>query len=857
MAADTVWTGGAGPREPFWDLASNWSAGPPGSTATRALLGDSDTILRQGTFVAQQVSGQGRLTFSGGNLALAGPGSAIGHLDLAGGMLRHGIDLTVGRLDWRAGGIVAGDSASSLGNALTVNGPAFLSGTLNAGNATRLQLNGAGEWKDGASSIDSNGFTLALGPRATFHDHTSTGEHSLSDGRLVNEGRYLKTGAGTSSWDGYNHVSENRGLLEVLGGRLKIEGGYAPFYNFGTLRVENASMVIGAEQGGLNNSGTLHVGNGGRLEVSQPRGGGVGSTGVWTIESGGWVDLRDTAMHPDLPGWSPSPFKAGAIRNDGTLIFRGGEFNSADVTGAFVFSKEVAISGRGRWEAVEGVDVRIERDLQVGRLRIAEPKPHDPLMPFDHVFSRVGVAGAVTVDRLDWEDGFFDPTGPVTVRHTARLSNDHAYWKGQEIRRLAKEIKVPFTFLGRAEWDGKGDLFGTGTVRVAPGARFEDRNEHGTLEYQGGTWAPRLTLIDLASFQNQGRYVKTGAATTLVRSRFDNRGSVQVVDAAPLLFAGALENTGTLEAVRSRIVVWGPLAQLRESTLTAGRYVARDGTLVLQGAAAQDGVQPAGIYVNRGGIVLDGPQARISTVWFGMEQDALRHLNENHGELQVLNGARLTSASSLYNRGQLAVSAAGVVQAAGFKQDFAEPRRPTSATWIDGTLQAQYIWFSTGDFGPGTRGGIGVANLVGDATLSESNVLMLDIQDAQSFDRVRVSGSVELQGVVRLDFLGAEPPTGTFRVLTAVGGIEGRFRSLESDLDPARYRLDANYTPTYLELTVTAAPEPGTWSLMLLGGVLLVAARRLAGPASGSGRPARTAPPPPQGRRTPHHNLQL
>ncbi|MCW7536934.1 hypothetical protein OOT46_03585 [Aquabacterium sp. A7-Y] len=832
LAADTTWTGAAG--LPFWDLASNWSAGPPDSLDTRALLGSSDTTIRHGAFLAGQVTGQGRLRLAGGSLQLQGPGSTLGHLDLHGGTLGGEAEITVGSLDWRAGGFTSADGRH---RTLQVSGAATLSGTLHVGIDTSLELNGTSLWKDGPSSLEGGPFALTIGARGRFHDHAASGDHvlRLGLGRLDDfriDGQYLKTGGATTTWDTGIGSPVHRGRLDVQGGRLNVELDNQYFENAGVTRIENAAMSIRGHQGGLSNSGTFDVQAGGSLTFAADESG-VGSTGVWTIAKGGRVELQDAARHGAPVGYIASTFTSGAIRNEGTLVFRGARyFDGGGPTGVFILGRDLAISGGGSIEAAAGVELQIERDLHVGRLRIGEPAPYDPLEPRDYVFSRVVAAGTVVVDELDWEDGFLDPTGDVTVLNAARLSNDwSSYWNNPQMRRLGKEINTAFTFQRRAEWDGNGDLFGTGNIRVAIGARFEDHNSQGTLDFAWGQRLPRPTRIEVASFINDGRYVKTGAGITVVQSRFDNRGTVQVVDAAPLVFAGTLNNTGTLEAVRSRVTMAGTLSQLQGGVLTEGRYIARNGTLVFAGVDEPGATRPMGIVRNEATLVLDGPHARLSTIWLGLEQDALARLSMSTGRLEVLNGATLTTLTGLANRGVLVVAGGGEVQAEGFWQPYdlehsIPVEGPTPVTWLDGTLKGRAVSFDEGDLGPGTRGGIGVANLIGKTSFSKDSRLLLDIRDEQAFDQVRITGSVALNGILRVDVGGAEPTLGSFRVLTATEGLEGRFTAVASGLDPAQYRISASYMPNYLELTVTPAPEPGTWSLGLLGGALLAARRR-------------------------------
>lgn len=147
----------------------------------------------------------------------------------------------------------------------------------------------------------------------------------------------------------------------------------------------------------------------------------------------------------------------------------------------------------------------------------------------------------------------------------------------------------------------------------------------------------RPTEVALASFLNEGRYEKTGAGQTVIVSALENRGTVRVMDAGTLTLAGAVDNQGRLEAVRSRLVVCGPLAQYAPGPaggrLAGGSYAVDDGVLVFNLGTARSGRGPALIQaIGQGArIELKGSGARIATAWLGSDVDALSQLRANDG----------------------------------------------------------------------------------------------------------------------------------------------------------------------------------------------------------------------------------
>ena len=789
-AADTSWTAGAGPSQSFWDLATNWSAGLPLSATTRALLGAFDTTLRSGTFDVETVHGTGTLVVSGGSLGIAGSGSTLGRLDISGGSVAGAGDLTVSSL-LVAGGARVGLATLNVNGLATISGPATIAGVVNATGFTLM-----GSIRGEPGSALSAGDTLQVGPGVELRGIDSV----FASGAVVNDGLVVKSGSGSGSF-GTFHAFENNGRIVVQGGSMNLSSGVGGLWtNRGSIVLEGGSTVISLFRGGGNmtQAGTIDV-RGGSLRV-ESQWTELVSTGHWSVAEGARVELLGSCCD-DFGRDRPLHFDAGSFYNAGHLTIRGGPVGFARGT----------LQGPGSIEVLDGGSMGIPDGASIGALRVAGSTDVNGF-PY---YSSVGTS-ALTVGRLEWADALLWLSGPLVVNGLATLTKntyDFSPYPPGGKPEMGKQINVPVAFNGGVSWDGEADIHGTGTVSVAAGTTFEDRTARSVLATDPDTGAQGAgpIRIDLAGFDNAGTYLKNGAGPTLVVGPFRNTGTVKAIDAGLLTFAGPMDNRGTLEAVRSRVVVFGPLAQADGSTLTSGSYVVRDGTLVLNLGADLGGTRAALVRLNEADITLDGPQARLRTTWQGTEFDALSELAINRGRLALANGAALELAA-LRNSGVLEIDGARLA-VARYEQDAAG-----AATWIDGVLESAYAGFLVGTLGVDPTDAIGAAHLaVGTLQFGSELRVDLDIARASMHDVIDVTGKARLDGVLVVDFAGGAASAGTYRVLVADGGVSGSFGTLQSNLDPARYRVDAVYGATYVDLNVTAVPEPASVVLMIGG----------------------------------------
>lgn len=821
QATDYRWTGGAGSGASFWDLAANWTPGLPAGPDARALLGAHHTTLRSGSFDIASVHGTGRLSFTGGTLRLNGDASGLWAMHLDGGTLQGRMNLT--HLRWDRGSFGPLDPLSDSASHLVVGGNTTIGpgGDKYVGYGATVEWRGTTRWLDGDSSMAFDG-RLALGPGSRFEDHVARGSHGLSvAGGFVNAGTYVKTGSGTSalSMPYAGPLAENRGTLRVLEGRYEVRGAPADarWHNSGRLEVaRGAVFALDISRGGFSHTGTAQID--GRAELRTPDSD-FDSSGQWLVGSSGVLRIVTGGTFDPARG---AYFSAGTLRNEGVLAFEGGEAH---------FTSQASLTGRGQVEVTRGAALVHANALSVGTLRldsVVAPGWHEPY------WGRVQ-APSLTVERLDWGVGDLRVAGPILVTGTARLHGGPQYWvsdgAGRDVPGYRRQIDGKLV-LNAASWTGETDIVGSGRIVVSRGGVFRDEAAADLAPREG---TARPVVLGLAAFENHGLHLKTGAGRTEASGRYYNAGRVLTHGGGALIFTGMLNTPGTLHARGARIDVRGGLAQWSpaERRLTGGTYIAERQTLGLdlQGAG--------GIARNSARIELRGSTARLVDNHGGVDRPALATLALNDGSLRLLAGASMVTQSALRNAGEVVVAAGSRLASAGrYTQS-----GPSARTWIDGTLQAGGFSFEGGVWGAGLDGTVGRASLLGGAVTLRAGQLDVDILGGSLYDVVWISGRATLGGSLHASFAEAAGE-GTYRVLTAGGGLAGSFAAIVTDLDPAVYRLEVRYAAQSLDLVVSRltalevegpqamlptspVPELQTYALMLVGlGALAARVRR-------------------------------
>ncbi len=349
FAQSDVWTGGATPTSPFWDVDTNWSLGSPPVSTDNALVGAAFTpILRTGSYSILSLQDQGGLGIEAGGLAVAATSFVDGSFSMSGGLLGGAGALTVAGPATLTGGTI-GNSTSGVvtfQNALQITG----SGTLSLADAT-INTQGTTTW-GGNTAANTNAissFGTTINNSGTWLDQnvfdTSLGEECCATTTFNNTGTYTKSGNSVTGFNGAT-LFNNTGTTNVQAGTLSLNYGTST----GTFAISSGSTVqfaggsatfngatvtgpgtLAIAGGGLTQTGT--TAQSGALNVSS---GGLSVNGTWNdsgtyVQSGGTVSGTGT-----LTVAGPATLTGGAIGNStsGVVTFQ----NALQITGSGTLS---------------------------------------------------------------------------------------------------------------------------------------------------------------------------------------------------------------------------------------------------------------------------------------------------------------------------------------------------------------------------------------------------------------------------------------------------------------------------------------------------------------------------------------
>lgn len=103
----------------------------------------------------------------------------------------------------------------------------------------------------------------------------------------------------------------------------------------------------------------------------------------------------------------------------------------------------------------------------------------------------------------------------------------------------------------------------------------------------------------------------------------------------------------------------------------------------------------------------------------------------------------------------------------------------------------------------------GMLSISGSFSQTADGILDIDIAGSASFDKLQVIGPAMLGGDLNISLLDYVPALGDeFPILTASGGVSGRFASLQLPNLSGGLHFNVIYAPTHVALTVSALPEP-------------------------------------------------
>jgi hypothetical protein len=775
-AADISWTG-ASLLGPYWHNALNWAGGQLPDSNDRAMLGNADTFISQAQFV-RSFQGSGTLTVQNSFLGLYGPpgvGSLIGTLRLEDSMIA-GFESRVRAVSLWLQNATVGDALDGGTSELRADNGATLSGNLTVQPSWALRLSGQTSWAAGSGDLRFARGNL-LPQAALWVD---------ANGVFTDHG----AGAGSRTIDFFQGPVGNGTPL------MQIDGVYRKSGGSGDTAIELTLAVAG------------------ELAVDQ------GSITLWSFTKS--ITGRLTTA-PGATLRSPSSslnFVGAQVVNNGTV-----QIGDVGLAANAQIDAGTQWTGSGSLNVVGAQNLDIfsivtnQGSVQTGRLQLRE---HTRLLgggSFETVaLSILPAAGSyVAIGALS------DTVGPsISASGTAVLGGQTLVWGGS---RLALN--------GNSSWDSRngGDalIFVDNPVggpvngrnsRLSIGAGGVFRDEACTAPCERSIEGPNVPGGELVM---AGTYIKSGEHRTSLGSglQFSNSGSI-VAQQGQLRLYG-VDNTGTLHADGGRIRVSG-LAQWQPETQTlrGGTYrVNSFGVMALElGSTAQ----PLLIRANEATVLLDGPQATLlNRVNDELAVDAMAGLAEQRGTLQLTGGAQLLlGAAGLQQSGRLLVGHGSRLRTDGIF------RQTAGATWLDGLLQSPQVALIGGRFGAGEPGRIGQGSIEASVwRLGADAVLDVDLADAE-WDRIDSDGALALAGSLDANFDIHLPPgaEASYRVLSAAGGVTGGFASITHNLDGSQYRVWAEVGSDYVDLHVSAVPEPAAPWLMAGGLVLLLAGRR-------------------------------
>jgi formylmethanofuran dehydrogenase subunit C len=149
---------------------------------------------------------------------------------------------------------------------------------------------------------------------------------------------------------------------------------------------------------------------------------------------------------------------------------------------------------------------------------------------------------------------------------------------------------------------------------------------------------------------NVGDFTIEGTATSNFQGDLSNSGTFRVSDAQSVLeVAGNLDNSGGFAATDGgRAIFHGTLVQQVNGELTGGQIGVRGGSLSWAGADIHSIAQGAALTMSAGGTIRDSLS----------DEDGLRNLSENRGQLNIEKGSALTTAGNFSNPGYISIYSA-------------------------------------------------------------------------------------------------------------------------------------------------------------------------------------------------------
>ncbi|GJE57434.1 autotransporter-associated beta strand repeat-containing protein [Methylobacterium thuringiense] len=754
------------------------------------------------------LTGVGRLT-NDGAVDLGGNGLGVGSLSgttaaasiVGGGTLLAGSDNTSSSyagtirgataLTKAGTGTLTLSGANSHAGATTVSAGTLQAGAVNALSAAsavtvastgRMDLNGFNQTVAslaGAGSVTLGSATLTTGGSNATTSYAGT---------ISGTGGVVKTGSGGFTLSGANGFT---GLTAIQAGTLTVaSGGSLAGSVNNAAGFTNAGSVAGSltNSGSATNTGTVSggVSNSGSLATSGAINGGLTNTGTVTASAG----RIDGAIANNAGTVSIS----GTVASNGTFANAGGATLAVTGTGAYGLgglltnAGSLTVASGGSLTAPAGI-------VNSGSIRVAQGGTiTDALANTGSVVNdgayNADVSNAASGSISNSATGIW--TGNLTA-NTGGVSNA-GQWRGDSRNDAGGSVANtgtwttttgPFANAGTLATSGvlNGGVANTGSVQAS--GQIVGAVSNG----MGASFALTGALTGVTTFVNDGTLNLGGTAFTV--------GSLSGTNAAATLRNGALTTNGDNSSTAYAGMIadgaaatsltkngTGSLTLTGTNTYTGGTIV-NAGTIVAAAAGLGNGP-----VTNNSDLIVD--QANDATLGSAIDGTG-RFVKRGAGALTytgtgTLSGATTVATGRLSVNGGLANSVVTVANAAT----------------LGGTGTVGGIVANAGSaVAPGAApGAVGTLRVAGNVLFAAQSLYQVDATAAGQSDRIAATGTATLQGgtVQVTAQAGLYNPTTSYTILSAAGGLTGRFAGVTSNFAYLTPFLTYDANDAYLRL---------------------------------------------------------
>ncbi|GEO98936.1 autotransporter-associated beta strand repeat-containing protein [Methylobacterium haplocladii] len=758
--------------------------------------------------VVGELTGIGRLT-NDGAVDLGGNNLGVGSLSgttaaatiAGGGTLSAGSDNTssayAGTIAGATGLTKAGTGTLTLSGANTYTGATTVSaGTLQAGAVNALSAASAVTIAT-AGRMDLNSFnetvaSLAGAGSVTLGSATLTtgGSNATTAyaGTISGTGGLVKTGTGGFTLSGANGFT---GLTAIQAGTLTVAAGGSLAGSVNNAAgFTNAGSVAGSltNSGSATNTGTVGgaVTNSGSLATSGTIGGGLTNTGTVTASAG--------RIDGAIANNAGSVTVSGQVASNGTLTNASGA--TLAVAGGGAYGLSGLLTNAGSLTVASGGSLTAPAGISnSGSIAVAQGGTiTDALANTGSVVND----GAYNADVSNTASGTIAnrATGVWTGNLTANAGTvgNAGQWSGDGRNDAGGSLTNtgtwttatgPFANAGTLATSGvlNGGVANTGSVQAS--GQINGAVSNGA----GASFALTGALTGVTTFANNGTLDLGGTAFTV--------GSLSGTSAAATLRNGALTTNGdnSSTAYAGTIVDGAAATSLTKNgtgslTLT-GTNTYTGGTIVNAGRLVATAASlGSGPVTSNSDLIIDQPgDATLGSAINGTG----RFVKRGAGALTytgtgTLSGATTVEAGRLSVNGGLANSVVTVANAATLG----------GAGTVGGVVAA-----AGGAVAPGASpGAVGTLRVAGNVLFASQSLYQVDATASGQSDRIAATGTATLQGgtVQVTAQAGLYNPTTSYTILSAAGGVTGRFAGVTSNFAYLTPFLTYDANDAYLRL---------------------------------------------------------